>query len=201
MKNYKNLKEFYTQKYVQMLPYFKEQKTRAFLNLTLTLIGVSFFGIFAISPTLSTISQLKKQLEDSRLVNQKLDQKITNLDLLQKQYALLEPDLPVVFSAIPEDPTVPLLLAQLNALAVNSGVSIVSLQSQQVELTKPEETEKAHSSFIFALEISGTHDNAMSFLSSLINFERIVTINSFSVTKTEEGLDQLQINGIAYFKK
>lgn len=201
MKDYKDLKHIYTQKYIEMLPYFKEQKTRAFLNLTLTLIAVSFFGVFAISPTLSTISQLKKQLADNREVDKQLDEKITSLNLLQQQYHSIENDLPFVFAAIPQSPKVPLLLAQLNGLAAGAGVTLSSLQSQQVELTKPDEGENNYSSFLFSVEIKGAHDNIMNFVSSLISYERILTIESFSITKTEENLDQLQVSGIAYFKK
>jgi hypothetical protein len=55
----------YTSKYFEKLPDFKEKKIQAFITIALTLIALSFFAIFAINPTLSTIANLQKQSEDT----------------------------------------------------------------------------------------------------------------------------------------
>ncbi len=192
----------YNKTYLEVLPHFKEQKAQAFLNLILTLITFTFFGIFAISPTLSTISQLQKQLADSKFADQKLQEKIANLSSLQTSYNLLTNDIPIVLSALPENPTVPLLFAYVNATAQESHVIIDKVQSLQVELNKPKEQESQYSSFKFSIIAEGSYQDIMNFLSSLTNFNRIVSIDNIALTKAAKtGVQQITINGIAYFKK
>lgn len=186
-------------KYLDILPYFTQEKTKNFTTLIFTLLAVSFFGFFAIHPTLSTIAQLKRQLTDSQFVNQKLQEKISALSELQKQYTELQEDIPDVFSAIPQTPSTPLLTGQLQLLALDSDISILRLQIFEVELYQGQQ--EKNSSFAFSLEAQGEQDKLLNFLSSLVNFERIVTIDTLSFTKVEtEGTFNLSLRGKAYFK-
>lgn len=190
-------------KYWEMLPNFKEEKTKNFTTLILTLVALSFFGFFAISPTLSTIAQLRRQINDNEFVNKKLEQKITNLSLLQKEYTLLEKDLPIVFSAVPQTPTAPLLVAQIQFLALQSSLTITRLQVFQVELSKMQTDKNQPASFAFSLEAQGTTLQLTNFLNSLIRFERIITLENISLAKSsdKEEVLKLDIKGKAYFKK
>ncbi len=107
-KNYfENLSTSKYREYLKLLPNFHEENTRIITTLILTFLAMSFFGIFAINPTLSTIVTLKKQLADSQLVHEKLGTKINNLSSLQQQYTQLSSELPVVFEAIPQTAQAP----------------------------------------------------------------------------------------------
>ncbi len=194
-------------RYKTLIPIFKEEKTQNFTSLVLTIIAFSIFGFFAINPTIATIAQLKKQLSDSHFVYDKLDEKIKNLQSLQQQYMLLGKDLSVVTKAIPRIPTVPLLTAQLQAVALNNHMTIKRLQVFQVELAhaSPETTSKKNSdypgSFAFAVDTEGSFPDITRYLSSLTNFERIVTIDTFAITKgATENNNGISIRGKAYFK-
>lgn len=174
---------------------FSEEKNRAFTEIVLTFLALSFFGFFAINPTLSTITQLKKQLADAQFVSNKLSEKITNLSLLGKEYDGLSKELPFVFSAIPQKPTVPLLTGQLRMLAKDSNLSLQKIQVYQVELTGK------NSSYVFSLEASGTYEDISKFLSSFVNFERLVTIETFTISKgaKENQSLRLSLRAKAYF--
>ncbi len=200
-------KDILINRYKALIPIFKEEKTRNFTSLVLTIIAFSIFGFFAINPTIATIAQLKKQLSDSHFVYDKLDEKIKNLKSLQEQYILLGKDLSVVTIAIPQIPTVPRLTAQLQAVALNNHMIIKRLQVFQVELANASlnKTSQKNSdyigSFAFALDIEGSSSDITNFLSSLTNFERIVTIDTFVITKnTGENNNKLSLRGKSYFK-
>lgn len=189
-------------KYWEMLPNLKEEKAKNFTTLILTLLALSFFGFFAISPTLSTIAQLKREIADNEFVNQRLGEKIQNLSLLQKEYSLLEKDLPAVFSAVPQSPNTPLLVGQIQFLALQSSLSITRLQVFQVELSQ--KTDKSgSSSFAFSLGAQGTTPQLTNFLNSLLRFERVITVENISFTKgsDKEEMLKLDLKGKAYFKK
>ncbi|MCL5438675.1 MAG: type 4a pilus biogenesis protein PilO [Patescibacteria group bacterium] len=195
----KNLKDA---KYLKVISNtFKQEKARAFTTIAFTLIAVSVFGLFAISPTLSTISNLRRQLADNQLVDQELTEKINNLSILQQKYNVLTNDIPIVLSAIPQSPMIPILAGQIQAIAGNSGVAIKRLQVSQVEISESKK-EPINYSFNFSVDITGTYDNIKNFLYSLSDFDRIVTIDTISLSKSSSNENDLQLNlkAKAYFK-
>lgn len=202
-------KNKYLEKYLERLPNFKEKKTQKFTTLILTLIAFSFFGFFAINPTLSTIAQLKKELADNQFVNESLEKKIQNLSLLQQKYALLEDDLSRLLSAIPRSPTVPLFTAQVQSIAQSSNVTLARLQTFDVELAKTstpvsnQNTQDDYSYFAFSLSVEGTYEDISDFISTLVNFDRVITIENMSLSNVPKKTKILSLNirGKAYFKK
>lgn len=188
-------------KYLEMLPDFQEKKTQAFITIVLTLFTLSIFGFFAINPTLSIITQLQKQLEDSVFVNQKLEEKIRNLAILQQKYNALQNDLPVIFSAVPKTPTAPLLIGQLHALSNAHTLTLSRIQVFEVDLTKIQLTPKNYFSYDFVFQAEGTYSQIADFIQDLSNLERIVTIDSFNVTGGQQtSKQQFTLRGKAYFK-
>lgn len=187
-------------KYFEFLPDFKEEKTQKFTTLIFTLIALSFFGLFAINPTISTITELNKQLEDSRFVDQKLGQKISSLTVLQQKYTNLQPDLPIILNAIPKDSEVPLFAAQIQSVANNSNITIDSFQTFEVEINK-NPNPRQYSSFTFALTAEGTYNDLSNFLSNLSNMQRVAGIDTLSLTK-RSGISnslQLTLKGKTFF--
>ena len=192
----------YTSKYFEKLPDFKEKKSQAFLTIALTLITLAFFGIFAISPTLSTIANLQKQQSDNSFVEKQLNQKFANLNTLTQSYRSLEPDLPFVFRTIPKTPDVTLFVGQLAALGIQSNVQITRVQTFEVELTKTQEGIQKFSTVAFSLDAAGDYQNLLQYLISLTNFERIVIIDTISLTKgTDKDTNlKLGVRGKIFFK-
>ncbi len=196
-KTNKQLKDLYK----NFAPIFKEEKTQKFSTLALTLLTLSFFGIFAINPTVSTIVNLQKQLSDSQFVDKKLQEKINSLAALQVQFESIKGSIPDILKAVPEKPHVPLFAAQLQGVAQKNNVAIGRLQIFQVELSKTPTASKDYSSFGFTLDVEGQQDSLTKFLSSLIGFDRVVSIESISLTKDKtKNTLQLSLRGKTYFK-
>lgn len=179
-------------RYLKFLPDFKAEKARKITTLIMTLASLSFFGLFAINPTLSTIAELNKELDDMRLVDQRLSDKINNLTVLQQKYTNLQADLPIIFTSIPKDPEVPLFVAQTQAVANSASVSLESLQTFEVEVNKNPNLKK-YSSFSFALTADGNYNNLNNFLSNLSNMQRIVEVDIISLTRKTGSADLLQL--------
>lgn len=187
--------------YLDIFPQLRQKRTQDFTALAFTLIALSFFGFFAINPTLSTIAQLKKQLSDSQLVDKKLGEKIIHLSSLREKYNLLENDIPLILTALPQNPNAPLLIGKIQSLAKESNLTVKKIQSLQLEITKPKEDPGNYSSFIFSFEGEGSsYDDLSGFLSFLINFDRIITIDTLSITEGEGEKLKISLQGKAYFK-
>lgn len=183
------------------MPDLKEERVQKFTTLILTLVALSFFGLFAISPTLSTIARLQKELEDNKFIDQQLKTKINNLSSLQAKYAEIENDLPFAFSAIPKNPQAPLLTAQVHAVAKQAGVVPTSFQVYQVAADSKGTGPQGYTSFLFGFSGNGNFDSIERFISSIVNIERVIAINSLSISKIEAGELKLNFKGEVYSKK
>ncbi|MCL5113586.1 MAG: type 4a pilus biogenesis protein PilO [Patescibacteria group bacterium] len=190
-------------KYLELFPDFRKEKAQRSASLFLSLIALSFLGLFAINPTLSTIAKLRKELADNKFVDQKLQEKINNLSALQQKYSLMQTDVPVVLDSIPQDPEVPLLLGQIQSIAKNSNVTFNNLQSFQVEAVSSSTNQNKYSSFSFSASLQGSYNDLIKFLSTLVNMQRVISIETISINKKgdQAGVLQIDILGKAYFKK
>lgn len=188
--------------YLKLLPNLNDQRTQLYTMLGFTLAALSFFGIFAINPTLSTIAELKRQLSDLQFVYQKLVTKAQNLSTLQDAYRSLTGDLPIVFNALPQKPEAPKLLAQVNGLLSQSNLRITSLRTYGVEITPGKmPSEESASSFVFSVEAEGTYENMLSFVQSLTQIDRLITVETLSIDKDDKrDLLILNLRGREYFK-
>jgi Tfp pilus assembly protein PilO len=198
------LKNLQKNKYLQLLPDFKEEKARKFITLVLTFITLCFFGIFAIGPTFSTISKLQKELEDNKMVDDKLKQKINNLSILQGKYAELQGSLEDIYSAVPKGPEVAIFMGQLEQIAKINNVDLISVQTFEVQAVAKENVSKRYSSFNFNLGVEGSYDNINNFLKTLAGMQRTVSLDSLSINNVydqQRGMIlRLGIKGVTYFK-
>jgi len=195
------LKSLPKSKYLELLPHLKKEKTQTFATLTLTFLALILFGLFAIQPTLATIAKLQKELKDNQFVNKQLDEKIGNLSSLQQRYNSLERDIQIVVRALPKTPTIPLFIGQVQSIARLHNVAVNNLQTFQVELSQLPKDQR-HGSFAFAVEVQGPSENLSQFLATLTSFDRIVTVDTFSLVGTsEKGTEpKLNIRGKVHFK-
>lgn len=200
----KNLKKDQYHKYLELVPDFRQEKTQKYITIVLTLVASIILGIFALGPTLSTIASLQKQLEDNKFVEQKLREKINNLSVLQEKYSKIEADLPIIYDALPKASQIPLLTAHIQAVANDSSVKVTNFQTFQAEVSRDSISTKKFASYDFSVTLQGGYQNMTVFMDKLVNFQRIITIESVSITKVTElnTTDlKLTIRGNAYFKQ
>src|SRR3989344_4124741 len=161
--------------YLKMQLRVRGEKTKDYSFIILTLFALSFFGIFVINPTISTITAIRKQLTDAKLLNEKLEKKIQVLDNLASQHNRLQNDIPFVLSAVPIEPQVLPLLGKIVTIAQESNLAISRLEISKVELTKSEEKSR-QGSFVFSVRARGLYSDLEQFLDRAIVLDRIITI-------------------------
>ncbi|MBI2420672.1 MAG: type 4a pilus biogenesis protein PilO [Candidatus Levybacteria bacterium] len=189
-------------KYLEFIPNFKKERTQEFATIVFTIVALSFFSILAINPTLGTIAKLKKELKDNMFVEEQLRKKINNLSLLQQNYSQIRPDLEIIQQTIPKTAEAPILLAQIQALALEDNIVLSGLQVFQVEVAQ-NDSRRGYSSFSFSLSGEGSYDDLYKFISDLSKMQRIVSFEILTLTRRGEGENLYLINlrGMAYFKR
>lgn len=185
---------------IALLPRLQERRVQNFTTLALTLITFSIFAVFAISPTLGTITDLQKQISDNQFVNDQLQKKIVALSVLQDNYARLKPELPAIYDSIPTTPEIAIFLGQLQSVADLSNVTVERVQTLPVDLSSTSSLAK-YNSYAFAIDVDGTHDNTITFLKNLTSLNRVLSLEALSFGKTTRlaQVYNLSIRGSVYF--
>jgi Tfp pilus assembly protein PilO len=185
-------------KYLDLIPDFKKEKAQKFTTIVLTIISVIILAIFAINPTLSTIANLQKQLDDAKFVTDKLQQKINNLSILQSKYNSIQADLPVIYESIPKSSQVPMLTGQIQTLAEDSNLDLVNIKS--TEITK---SPNNYYFYTFSTSAKGNYNDILVFLNKVISMQRITDISNVSIVQgpKEESPLELSLKGLVFFKE
>jgi len=178
-----------------------------YAELTLTLLTIAFFALFALKPTITTIASLIQEQQGKKELDRKLQAKINALNAAQTNYHLAEEFFPLVEEALPTEPLVQRLVYQLETLTQNEGLSIMSLNVEPVVLigeTKEKEKRKfgESSALSFSLLLKGEFNNLSKFTSDLEKLRRIVNIDSLTLSQKEiEGGKTMVLNlsGQVYF--
>lgn len=166
----------------------KKHKIIGSIYLIMTLFTVAIFGIFAIQPTLSTISNLQRQYEDNKQVEAELITKRDALRQLRQQYSDLSPSpLDLAIKAIPQRPELALFTRQLEKIAQASNMSIQRINIGVIELYPNAAPATQIRSFSFDLAVTGTDDDANTFINAVSSFDRIISIDSINKAVNEQG--------------
>lgn len=186
---------------LQYLPKVSKEQVKEYTTLIFTFIALIVFSIFAIKPTLATIIDLKRQISDSEFAVKSLKTKLANLNTLSVQYERLQPDLPILFAALPQNPTPASVVGQVQQLALKKNVQVVTLQSTTVGLYPPTKPGSGEKYFVFNVTVQGNYASLVSFLTSITSFTRLTSIESIAYTKSEKEdvLPKLTIRARAYF--
>lgn len=177
-----------------------KKETTAYLYIVLTLFSVSIFGFFILRPAFSTITNLQKKLTDSQNVYDSLQKKLQALKSLDEQYSTIKPDLYFVYNAIPTSAQIPTLTRQVQMLAQNNSVTLKSFAASPIQYYPLEKGGKLYG-YVFSLDVSGAEQNVNNFITSLTNFNRILSIQKITTGKTNKGQLDLSFSGKAYFQE
>jgi len=190
-----------------LLDFYNRPMAQVSLELFLSIGAVMFFIIFAIQPTLLTMSELIKELDDKRVIDQQLSQKIAALSSAQTAYLQIEPQIPLLYEAIPTRPQLKESLVILEKIASDRNLVIDTIVVKEV----PRETDADMTNSTTKREIvpiiisvSGTYPNISGYLEDVMKIRRTFMIESVVFTRTEErGNETLKANitvGLPYFK-
>jgi Tfp pilus assembly protein PilO len=198
----KNLKSLNLQYFENVID-LKNKRTVQFTYLVLTIIALIFFGLFAINPTLTTIAKLERELDDNQFVDDQLGRKIQNLSSLQASFVTIQDDLPAIDASIPKNPQAPILIAQIQSVAKDENITLLSTQVFPVELDQNATKNKSHGTFSFIILGEGSNQSISAFVDRISKVQRVISLDQITLTKKADSSELLQISirGSAYFKK
>lgn len=178
-----------------LLVYRKREDFRIFLELLLSLITITFFSIFALKPTLLTISQLLKDNKEKQELVNKMNQKIENIAKAQNIYEQNIEKLSIIENAVPNTPTPENLLRQIEGVAYINSVTLLGSSVNEVTLIGEEKKKQSKDqvknlpenvkTLSFSINVTGAYSSLFSFLSNLENLRRPLIITSVNITSSD----------------
>ena len=176
-----------------------KQRVTAYLYIIFSLVALSFFGIFAIGPKITTISNLNKQLTEDKAALRQLQDKNAALKSLSAQYLDIEPELSLIEDAIPQSPKIAELSRQLEILSIKNNLVVQKLDTGLMELYPAKNVNTPIFSYSFSIGVSGREEDINLFIGDVINMGRIVGIEKLTTGKQQNDLFSASITGRAFF--
>jgi hypothetical protein len=175
------------QKYYSPLePLLTKPKNRMYTAAIFSFFAISLFGWYAIRPTLNTIILLRKEIEEKKVINKQMEDKITQLIEAQSNYQQIENQLILLDDAIPQNPDVIDLSTQLKNLVATTESTISSLiLSGSVPLLSNESASdklkiNSQKDFDIGITLDGDYTEIEKVLEKVNNMRRVVNTLSFS---------------------
>jgi Tfp pilus assembly protein PilO len=174
--------------------YRQRPDLKAFLEILLSLTTISFFGIFALKPTVLTIGQLITEVRGKEETIAKMDEKITNLNTAQNLFFQQSEKINLVKSAIPEAPDPQSFVRQIEGVASKNSVNVLGISLGEVTLVGKEKSKPSSEEtplpqgalgLSCSISVSGNYLNLLSFISDLENLRRPIKIDNLGITSSE----------------
>lgn len=158
------------------------------LELLLSIGLVLFLGIFAIQPTLITMTELIKEREDKLKLTEQLEKKVATLETAQGVYTQILPSLPFLDEAIPQQPELVKSLKIVEKLATENDVIIKIASVPEIPDEKPAATTLVGVDRVdlpITVTISGEYLQIRSFVEDLKNSRRSFVVDSVNFSLQE----------------
>jgi Tfp pilus assembly protein PilO len=168
--------------------------------LLLTLFTIIFFAAFAIRPTLVTVAELIKKIDDQQKVLDQMKKKSAALASAQQEYMSAQNLIPLLNQAVPQDESLPELITQIEGAAADHQVAYESFTLGDVTYAQnntPHDSDSENRSI--TLSLSGNYETVKNFITDLIRLPRLLSVNTLSFGKpnqnsSSETNKDLQIN-------
>lgn len=179
--------------YRSLEPIFEQPKTRIYTAIIFSFLAISLFGWYAIRPTIQTILTLQKEIEDKKILNQQMEQKIADLIEVQSAYELAKPLIPLIKDAIPANSEPIDAVFQVRQLTGTTTATVSSLQVSSVPLLSQKDTTKPSAATILKTNdfnitaiIHGDYMNIEQYLKGILSMRRILTIQNINIKPDDQ---------------
>ncbi len=164
---------------IALLDFYKNPVARVSLELVFSILAVIFFAIFAVKPTLQTMSELIKEIEDKRALEEQLVQKIASLNTAQTQYQQFSSQFYLLDEAIPKTAELIEGLKIVEKIASNNGLVIkgISISAVPDELKQSNEFDAKRKLLTFNVDLTGDYLKIRQFIEDLMNNRRMMLVD------------------------
>lgn len=179
-----------------LMAFYQKPIAQVSTELFFTIGAIVFLALFAIRPTIVTMTELVKEIEDKSTLSKDLSKKVTSLASVSTEYFSLQDRLTVVEEIVPEQPDTERTLKTIEKIASDNTLSITSLQIQAIPQLPTESIEfskKNPISVAIAMSIEGEFGDIRSFIEDIAQTRPLLTVESINFSQTTDQNENLRL--------
>jgi len=178
----------------ELAKFYDKPVARVSFELVLSLIGVMFFAVFALRPTLNTMSALLKEIEDKQEVDVALGRKISALGTAQNEYLTYNERFSILGESIHTNMSLEVALMYMEFLVTRENLSLSGLQIKEfpLVLTTPEDStetlrlgDKEVRAYAFQVAFTGSYADVIRFFEAIESVKPLFSVQEFAFTVQE----------------
>lgn len=150
----------------------ENKKITKFLEIGFTFLLISFFTLFAIKPTVLTISTLLGDIKSKELLNKQLKTKINDIIMAQDLFSQVQERYLLVESSLPNNPHFYQATSQI----------LTSSQNNQIYLDKISYLVQDQNYFSTTISTTSSFLSVVSLLSDIQQNRRLIDINNLTLS-------------------
>jgi Tfp pilus assembly protein PilO len=182
-------KKVNTAEYIKIIKESPE-KQRSYIFFGFSLVVAILLILFAIRPTVTTISRINKEMKEKARINTLLEQKINTLNNLDKEYAANREAFDALKLVCPADNNFSLFLSNIEAITARNGFSLSSVKFDKYRGKEYSLNTTVLVPHSVSFTIRGRQVNIIALLRDLEELPMYPVVESLSYS-TQEGLDGL----------
>lgn len=188
-------KRLNTEEYIKLIKESPEKK-KGYIFAGATVVVSILLIIFAVRPTIITITGINASIKEKTRLSTALDAKISTLNSLDKQFQDVGTDLKDLKLIYPADGNFSLLLANINPILSRNGFFLNGINFDKYSDKNVTFTPKVLVPWTVKISTKGKAANIINLLKDLEALPMFPVIESFSYTdqKDESGLTNFSIN-------
>ena len=172
--------------------YRKKPDLRMFLEIILSLSTVVVFLLFALKPTIITIVNLLKEINEREVMVARLETKLKNLTTAKSVYQREISSVPIIESSVPSLPSPSDFAGQIQALANKASVKVLGISiGETIIIGSDEKMKSSRSDFKplpepsqempISISINGSYPSLILFLRDIENMRRPLKIDILGI--------------------
>jgi Tfp pilus assembly protein PilO len=175
-----------------LMDFYQKPVARVSIELILSVIVVIFFAIFAIRPTLITMADLVKEIEDKKELTKQMDLKLASLATAQEQYVLHQTKFYLLDETIPLQLDLVRSLKKIEKIAGEGQLVINSMSLSEIPQKVREESLTSNfgdyeRKFLeINIELIGNYFQIREFAEKIINLRQLIVVDQVSISKETE---------------
>ncbi len=164
--------------------YVQDKENWRYLEVIITLASVTFFIVFAIRPTVVTITGLIGEINEKRELTQKMQQKIDTIIIAQEEFALVQGNRDLLESYLPTRYSISQGIAQVAGISMDNGLPLKHVGMDSIEnMVNPT---KDFASLEFDFSTGGSYQQLRSFLMDIDAVRRWIDVNRFEISVNDD---------------
>ena len=184
-----------TTEYIKLIKESPEKK-KGYIFAGVTVFVSILLIIFAIRPTIVTITQINSSIKEKNRLNTALEAKISTLSALDKQYEEMGAELDDLELIYPANGNFSLLLANIESVLSRNSFSLMGVDFDKYSDKNVTFTPKVLIPWTMQIVAKGSPSNVVNLLKSLEALPMYPVVESFSFSdqKDSNGLTSFSIN-------